>query len=240
MLSVFPVVSAATKRLITLVAASALLLAAGQVPQSDTVVGGPTISDQILAPLSAAEAAASAAALAATTPADIAAAVRSRNAVVNDDDAVTFAAPADIDAEPAVRPAKLMTLIASMDSAATAVSQDRELHCLANAVYFESRGEPVEGQLAVAQAIINRVESGRYASTICGVINQPRQFSFDRTRTPAAGRDWNTARAIAKIAANDMWDEVAPRALSFHAVRVSPNWAGKTRVAQIGNHVFYR
>ena len=222
-------ISASTKRLIILTAASALLLAAGNVSQADAVVGGPEISDAILAPMTPAEAAASAAALAATTPDDIAAAARMR--LANADD-VSF------DAAAAARPARLTTLVAQMDS--TDVTSDRDLSCLATAVYFEARGEPMEGQLAVAQAIINRVESGRYADTICGVVNQPRQFSFDRTRTPRGGNDWAVAQAIAKIAANDLWHEVAPRALSFHAVRVSPNWTGKTRVATIGNHVFYR
>ena len=68
----------------------------------------------------------------------------------------------------------------------------------------------------------------------------PSQFSYDRSRTPRAGRDWETAEAIAKIAMDDMWAEVAPNAMSFHATYVKPNWAGKTKVAQIGRHVFYR
>jgi spore germination cell wall hydrolase CwlJ-like protein len=133
----------------------------------------------------------------------------------------------------------LPQLVSAM-GATTDVSQDAELRCLATAVYFESRGEPLEGQLAVAQAIVNRVESGRYASSICGVVKQRGQFSFDHSRTPAAGRDWQTAQGVARIAADDMWHEVAPRAVSFHAARLSPGWRGKTRIAQIGNHVFYR
>jgi hypothetical protein len=120
------------------------------------------------------------------------------------------------------------------------VTRDGELACLATAVFFESRGEPLEGQLAVAQTILNRVDSGRFATSICGVINQPRQFSFDRTRAPRPGTDWQRAQAIAHIAANDLWRDVVPRAIAFHAARVAPNWAGKTRVATIGNHVFYR
>jgi spore germination cell wall hydrolase CwlJ-like protein len=133
----------------------------------------------------------------------------------------------------------LPQLVSAM-GATTDVSQDAELRCLATAVYFESRGEPLEGQLAVAQAIVNRVESGRYASSICGVVKQRGQFTFDHSRTPAAGRDWQTAQGVARIAADDMWHEVAPRAVSFHAARLSPGWRGKTRIAQIGNHVFYR
>ncbi len=227
----FSSISAATQRLIILATGAVLLVAAG-VPQT---TDGPTISDAMLAPLSPAEAAASAAALAATTPADIAAAARANAALQVAD----FAEDATVTA-PADRPTRLTTLVATMDGADDAVARDRELRCLATAVYFESRGEPLEGQLAVAQAIMNRVESGRYASSICGVVNQPRQFSFDRTRTPAAGNDWRVAQAIAQIAANDMWVEVAPKALSFHATYVAPNWAGKTRVATIGRHVFYR
>lgn len=222
-------ISASTNRLIILAAASLLLLAAGDVSQAvknAATAGGPEISDTILAPVSAAEAAASAAALAATTPADVAAAYVAETAT-------------DPAAEaPALRPASLTHLIASIDD--FDVADDHNLRCLATAVYFESRGEPIEGQLAVAQTILNRVESGRYAPSVCGVINQPRQFSYDRRRTPSPGRDWDIAQAIAKIAVDDMWQEVAPAAISFHAKRVSPNWAGKTRVATIGNHIFYR
>ena len=149
-------------------------------------------------------------------------------AFVMPDDAVIAAAP----------PVDLAQLAASLDT--SMVAADDELACLAAAVYFESRGEPAEGQLAVAQTILNRVESGRFASTICGVINQPHQFSFDKSRVPRPGVDWQRAQAIARIAIGDLWRDVAPRATAFHAVRVSPNWAGKTRVATIGNHVFYR
>jgi N-acetylmuramoyl-L-alanine amidase len=144
-------------------------------------------------------------------------------------------------ADDSVRATPPLSLVALATSVATdGVTEDNELACLATAVYFEARGEPLEGQLAVAQTILNRVDSGRFASSICGVINQPRQFSYDRSRAPRPGADWQRAQAIARIAAEDMWRDVVPRAIAFHAARVSPNWAGKTRVATIGNHVFYR
>ena len=216
----FSAISGPTKRLIILSAGALLLVAAGQ-PQNDGVVAGPTNSDAVLAHLSGAEAAQSTATLAAATTADIA------------------AENADVTA-PAERPANLTTLIARMDNASDMVARDSDMRCLATAVYFESRGEPLEGQLAVAQSILNRVESGRYAGTVCGVVNQPGQFSFDRARTPRAGSDWNTAQAIAQVAMQDLWVEVAPKAMSFHATYVAPNWAGKTRIATIGHHVFYR
>ncbi|MBC7522091.1 MAG: cell wall hydrolase [Sandarakinorhabdus sp.] len=226
----FPLISASTNRLIVLAASSLLLLAAGDVSQAVNKPADTNISDSILAPVSAAEAAAAAAALAATTPPDVAAAYAADQAA---NQAEVSTAEVSID-----RPASLSHLVASIGDADTA--SDSDIHCLATAVYFEARGEPMEGQLAVAQTILNRVQSGHYAPTVCGVINQPKQFSYDRTRAPSAGNDWETAQAIAKIAARDMWREVAPNALSFHAKRVAPNWAGKTRVATIGNHIFYR
>lgn len=214
--SVVPLISASTNRLIILAAASLLLLAAGDVSQA---VNGKSLSDAMLAP----------AAAAAPDTSNV-------TVVVPMIDAIAVGLEAD---EPAVTtPASLSQLVASVD--ADAMANDSDLNCLATAVYFESRGEPMEGQLAVAQTILNRVESGRYAATVCGVINQPKQFSYDRSRAPRAGSDWETAQAIAHIAMQDMWHEVAPRAVSFHARRVAPNWAGKTRVATIGNHVFYR
>ena len=120
---------------------------------------------------------------------------------------------------------------------------DREAECLAASVYFESKSEPLEGQLAVAEVVINRAESGRFASSICGVVFQKGQFSFVRGQSfpPIArsSRHWREAVAIARIAMNDHWGSRASKALFFHATRVSPRW-NKVRVAQLGNHVFYR
>lgn len=155
------------------------------------------------------------------------------------DIANNIVAPVDTPAL-AARPATLSALMDRIDDADAAIAKDRDLHCLATAVYFESRGEPLEGQLAVAQAILNRVESGRYADTACGVIDQPGQFSFRRSRAPAAGEAWQTAKSIAVIAARDMWSAMAPAAMSFHASYVTPNWRGKARTVRIGRHVFYR
>jgi spore germination cell wall hydrolase CwlJ-like protein len=235
MFSGFSSISAATKRLIILGFGSVLLLAAERVPDYDAMLVNTSISDDMLAPMSAKDAAAANARLAATTPPDIAAAAARASANLAEfptSDAVTGAGLSE------GRPSTLTALISAMDAVDTAANE--QLRCLATAVYFESRGEPLEGQLAVAQAILNRVDSGRYAPTVCGVISQPGQFSYDRSRTPRAGRDWETAEAIAKIAMDDMWHEVAPKAMSFHATYVNPNWAGKTKVAQIGRHVFYR
>lgn len=138
----------------------------------------------------------------------------------------------------AVRPAQLATLVARTIDNQQAAYGDRE--CLARAVYFEARGEPLEGQLAVAQVILNRVASGRFADTVCGVISQRGQFSFDHARLPAQSRDWRTAQAIAAIAATASWDAMAPRATAFHATRINASWSTMHKVGTIGNHVFYR
>ena len=120
----------------------------------------------------------------------------------------------------------------------------RELECLAVGIYFESKSEPLAGQLAVGEVIANRANSkGRFPSTYCGVLFQRGQFSFVRGRSwPAvnkSGRQWQNAVAIAKIVDQDLKDSAVGNALFFHAKHVSPRWRLK-RVASVGNHVFYR
>ena len=130
-----------------------------------------------------------------------------------------------------------------VDDYAGTDTPDEETECLARAVYYEAKGEPLTGQLTVADVIINRSRSGRFAPTICGVIRQPGQFSFVRRghipTPPEGSRDWRIAVAIARIAMADLADGAAPRALFFHARRVNPGWR-RARVATVGNHVFYR
>ena len=143
--------------------------------------------------------------------------------------------------EPAERHGRSLTdLVADFAGTET---PDAETECLARAVYYESKGEPYTGQLTVAEVIMNRAESGRFPSTICGVVRQRGQFSFVRggviPTPPQGSRDWRIAVAIARIAMQDLADGAAPRALFFHARRVNPRWR-LTRVATVGNHVFYR
>ena len=120
----------------------------------------------------------------------------------------------------------------------------RELECLATGIYFESKSEPLAGQLAVGKVIANRAESrGRFPGTYCGVLFQRGQFSFVHGgRLPSvshSNKQWQTAVAIAKIVDQDLKESAAGDALFFHARYVSPSWHAK-RVASIGNHVFYR
>lgn len=127
----------------------------------------------------------------------------------------------------------------------TAAPMDEQMRCLAGAVYFEARGEPLSGQLAVAQVIINRTEDGRFPRSYCSVVGQPGQFSFMRgSRMPAVRTGtvaWQRAVAIAQIAHQGLWESEAGNAVFFHARYVSPGWSRtKTRLAQIDTHIFYR
>jgi len=120
----------------------------------------------------------------------------------------------------------------------------RELECLAVGIYFESKSEPLAGQLAVGEVIANRANSnGRFPSTYCGVLFQRGQFSFIRGKSlpsvPRASRQWQTAVAVAKIVDQNLKDSAVGNAMFFHAKHVSPGWRLK-RVASVGNHVFYR
>ena len=120
-----------------------------------------------------------------------------------------------------------------------------DMKCLAQAVYFEARGEPLSGQLAVARVVINRTASGLYPSDYCSVVTQRAQFSFVKGgRIPQAdetSRAWLRAKAIAQIAHQDLWECEADDALYFHATYVNPRWARrKTQLARIDTHVFYR
>lgn len=120
---------------------------------------------------------------------------------------------------------------------------DAELNCLAIGVYYESKGEPLEGQLAVAEVILNRARSGRFPQTVCGVLKQRGQFSFVRggqlPQPPEGARAWKTALAVARVARGDIWDSRVSNALYFHARYVSPGWR-RARVGSVGNHIFYR
>ena len=168
--------------------------------------------------------------------------------------AITFAAPREI-VQPLASASKAdltystesdmqaSSLAALVDAHGDAEAVDGDMKCLAGAVYFESKGESLEGQLAVARVIINRAKSGRFADSLCGVVYQPSQFSFVRGHGMPPIRiesnAWREAVAIAQIAMDDSWNSRAEGALVFHARRVSPGW-GKAKLAMIDNHIFYR
>lgn len=126
---------------------------------------------------------------------------------------------------------------------------NKQVRCLAENIYHESRGESLQGQIAVGKVTMNRLEEG-YASTVCGVVKQRSlngcQFSWvcKGLSTPA-GQLWNQAVGIALTIMNDPEEVQDPTngATHFHATYVTwqPGWQRiKNSVNRIGNHVFYR
>jgi Cell Wall Hydrolase len=125
-----------------------------------------------------------------------------------------------------------------------------ERTCLARAVYYEARGEAVEGQMAVAQVILNRARSHKWPKSICGVVNQgiergeKCQFSFAcfSHLTEPSGDLWEQAKTVAEQAvAGQAWLRELIEATHYHTTAVAPVWkAGLVELATIGTHVFYR
>jgi spore germination cell wall hydrolase CwlJ-like protein len=146
------------------------------------------------------------------------------------------------EAAPAVKPTGDLSSMVAQLRAPDAGSH--ELECLATGIYFESKSEPLAGQLAVGQVIANRTQSGgRFPDSYCGVLFQRGQFSFVHGHSlPSvnhSNKQWQTAVAIAKIVDEGLQTSAAGDALFFHARYVSPGWHMK-RVASIGNHIFFR
>ena len=123
--------------------------------------------------------------------------------------------------------------------------------CLARGIYFEARGEPVRGQAAVAQVILNRVKNPAYPSTICGVVYQNKkwrnrcQFSFacDGIRDKIySTKHYKTAQYISReVTAGNVWLPEVGDSTHYHATYVRPRWARKLKKTdRIGRHIFYR
>ena len=122
---------------------------------------------------------------------------------------------------------------------------DEQQNCLATAVYFESMGEPLEGQLAVARVVINRAASGRYPTNWCGVVKQKAQFSFVQggrfPHVDAGCAAWRKAQAITRIAVANVSQILPTDVLWYHADYVAPKWRNNlVMVEKIGAHIFYR
>lgn len=129
----------------------------------------------------------------------------------------------------------------------------RNLACLARNVYFEARGEPVAGQYAVAEVTMNRMASGRFSGTVCGVVYQKnwdplrKRYvgAFSWTELDAVpilpGEDWRRALMAAEAVYYRREEPALEGALFYHATYIKPDWAReKQKIARIGNHVFYR
>jgi spore germination cell wall hydrolase CwlJ-like protein len=116
---------------------------------------------------------------------------------------------------------------------------------MAEALYYEARGEGVRGQEAVAEVILQRTRSNAHPKSICGVVHQPYQFSYltdgstKRKRDPEA---WNAAIELAaRILKGDVITSMTRKAMFYHTVDVLPDWASTmVMTARIGDHIFYR
>lgn len=127
---------------------------------------------------------------------------------------------------------------------------EKERRCLVEGIYYEARGENAKGQLAVAEVVLNRVLSGRYPSTICGVVFQGAkagrcQFSFacdNSMKHPRNKVAWRKAQRLAHyVLSGQVNKSIIGTATYYHASYVSPYWApSMVEVAKIGQHVFYR
>ncbi|HEY6254718.1 MAG TPA: cell wall hydrolase [Xanthobacteraceae bacterium] len=127
----------------------------------------------------------------------------------------------------------------------------KAVKCLTEAIYFEARGEPVRGQIAVAQVVMNRVFSGYYPNTVCGVVYQNAnrhlacQFTFACDGIPEVVREpdaWERAKKIAaETLDGELWLPEVGKATHYHAYWVHPSWVHEmTRMYKLGVHTFYR
>ncbi|WP_082454082.1 cell wall hydrolase [Sphingomonas sp. Leaf62] len=145
---------------------------------------------------------------------------------------VAFAAPAPVvQALPEAEPALSETETTRLDK--------REVECIAKVVVHEAGNQPHRGQVAVAQVIRARVNSGRFADSACGVVKQRGQFfNVDAYDPPRNNGRWENAVDIAKRTLSGKGEDVAPGALFFHSAGAS--MPRRTRVTQIADHTFYR
>lgn len=157
------------------------------------------------------------------------------------------------DLNPSMLAAYVETSFQPLEKRVQQASAERD--CLTQAIYHEARGESEAGQLAVANVIVNRARSGKFPSTLCGVIYQNAdkgyhrcQFTFacdGRTDAPGERRAWARSAALAQavyaeFAVGDDVGAVPGSALYYHTTAVSPSWSNTyNAVAAIGSHIFY-
>ncbi len=169
----------------------------------------------------------------------------------------SFASPSESKEEPALNPSSLAAYIETgyqpVEKRVEKANAERD--CLAQAIYHEARGESDAGQLAVANVIVNRARSGKFPSTLCGVIYQNAdkgryrcQFTFacdGRSDAPGERRAWARSAALAQdvyaeFATGENVGAVPGSTLYYHTTAVRPSWSSTyNAVAKIGSHIFY-
>lgn len=144
----------------------------------------------------------------------------------------------------------VILISSSNTQAAETVKEKQQIMCLAQNIYYEAGAESFDGKVAVAQVTVNRVESGNFPSTICGVVHQKTQVA-DKTicqfswvcNTPGKIKymsdRWMECIDVARnVIVNNLKLSQLDEALYFHNTHVNPQW-GLERIAKIGNHIFY-
>ena len=130
--------------------------------------------------------------------------------------------------------------------------------CLALNIYFESRNQPIEGQIAVSQVVLERVKSEKYPNTVCEVVFQGPTYSWSvnypikdrcqfswycdgKSDTPKEKDAWDNAISVANGVYYGNLDDFVEGATHYHAYYVTPEWAStKTYITRIEDHIFYR
>lgn len=167
-------------------------------------------------------------------------------------EAVMPAAPASVVAvavavaAPAVPAETEIALVA----AAPVPTGGAEWQCLTEALYFEARGETLEGMFAVAEVILNRRDSGNYPGSVCGVVHQGTgaqyacQFTYNCDGRSDVVQDrgaWNVVGRVASVMLGGAPRNLTNGAMFYHTRGVNPSWSARfTRTAAIGAHLFYR
>ena len=145
-------------------------------------------------------------------------------------------------------------------------SEDKETHllCLAKNIYHEARGEPVEGQIAISNVVINRVKSKRFPNDICSVVYQKNQIAFINrileiipVNIPGCQFSWTcdskpddlfidktaleNSQKIAEEVLNGLHHDLSEGATHYHSVFINPHWADSlNETVVIGEHIFYK
>lgn len=120
-----------------------------------------------------------------------------------------------------------------------------EMFCLSKAIYHEARGEPIDGQIAVAHVILNRTKSQKYPPSVCSVVYQEHQFTDIRLSKPNfVSKEWNKAVEVAIFSSTGIVDDPTNGAMYYYnpkKVTKTPNWVRKLKiVTRIKNHVFLK
>jgi hypothetical protein len=135
--------------------------------------------------------------------------------------------------------------------ARTFAERQAAIRCLAQAIYFEAGFQPLEGQRAIAQVILNRVRAKQFPDTVCGVVFEGAnrrtgcQFSFacdgSLHRRPPTEDEMASAEVVARQALSGYVEQAVGTATHYHSYRVEPYWRDAlVKTAQIGDHIFYR